>query len=143
MHFDELPRFEILSDGTVVARAGTLTNCAGIAAVHARICLSGDRGLSVFPDYDPAWPGNRFGPRVPGAAIPEPLRSAIIAGVATVVQTCGGALGIQYELLDALIDPVDGNQRRFVEAGARSLREWLRMCHPTFLSSDSEEGTCC
>ncbi len=123
--FSNAPRFEPLPDGTFYARAGVQTNCAGIAGIHVRIrpTPSGEITCSV-----PALMGSEIadnGSAVPGAAVPAMYRDAVFEGARTAFDKYSGGIGIRFELIDALVHPVDANELRFKAAGITALNGWL------------------
>ena len=126
MGFGDLKRFELLSDGTVYARAGVQTNSGGIAGIHVRIepNLQGSQDFSVtvaeWKDKD------NFG-AVPGSAVPGDLRIAVFAGARSALEDLRAPIALSFELIDALVHPVDGNPRRFKEAGSRAMTGWLEL----------------
>ena len=72
--FSDAARFEVLSDGTVYARAGVQTNCGGIAGIHVRILLN-PSGVVTFVAATVDKPHeDGYGGTVPGGAVPAPCR---------------------------------------------------------------------
>jgi len=126
MHFGQTPRFEVLSDDTIVARAGTQTNCAGIAQLHIRISPNIQAMLTCGPDFDPAWEGDRYGSEVPGRALPEEYRQAAFNGALEAFSLFETGSGVHFELLDALVHEVDAREEKFHEAGYRAMEGWLQ-----------------
>jgi hypothetical protein len=49
MAFGSKKRFELEEDGTIVVRAGTQSNCGGIAATRVRITSVTKAGIEFFP----------------------------------------------------------------------------------------------
>jgi hypothetical protein len=126
MHVGQAPRFEVLPDGTIVTRAGTQMNCAGIALLHIRISPNTLGVLKCGPGFDPAWEGDRYGAEVPGRAIPEQYRQAAFKGAQDAFNAFETGSGIYFELLDALVHKVDAHQEKFREAGYRAMEGWLQ-----------------
>jgi hypothetical protein len=126
MHFGQAPRFEFRPDGTIVARAGTQMNCAGIALLHILISPNARGVFTCGPDYDPAWEGDRSGSEVPGRAIPEEYRQAAFKGAQDAFNAFETGAGAHFELLDALVHVVDAREVMFREAGYRAMEGWLR-----------------
>jgi hypothetical protein len=48
MRFDQRPRFEVLENGHVVARAGSQLNCGGIAAVAVQLLAKPEHKFFIF-----------------------------------------------------------------------------------------------
>jgi hypothetical protein len=118
-------KFKFLDDGSVYARAGTQTNCGGIAGVHARIAPAETGVLTFSASYDPEWRGGGYGPEVPGAAMPEHCREATFEGAREAYRAFGVSVGLHFELLDADVHVVDANARKFREAGWVAMMGWL------------------
>jgi hypothetical protein len=126
MHFGQAPRFKVRSDGTIVARAGTQMNCGGIALLHIRISPNTLGVLTFGPEFDPAWESDRYGPQVPGNAIPEVYRQAAFEGAVDAFKAFGTGSGAHFELLDALVHEVDAREVKFREAGYHAMEGWLQ-----------------
>jgi hypothetical protein len=126
MHFGQAPRFEVQPDGTIVARAGTQTNCAGIARLHIRISPNTSSVLTCGPAFDQAWEGDRYGSEVPGRAIPEEYRQAAFKGALDAFNAFEIGSGAHFEILDALVHEVDAHGVKFREAGYRAMEGWLQ-----------------
>lgn len=131
MYFGQAPRFEVLPDSTIVARAGTQMNCAGIALLHIRISPNTSGMLTCGPDFDPAWEGDRYGSEVPGCAIPEVYRQAAFEGALDAFNAFETGSGAHFELLDAVVHEVDARDVKFREAGYRAMEGWLQSLGPT------------
>jgi hypothetical protein len=139
MHFGQAPRFEILADGTIIARAGTQTNCGGIAKIHIRITARSDGMLTFGPDFDVSWTGDRYGSAVPGCAVPEEYRQAIFRGARSAFDHCDARIGAHFELIDALVHPVDARESRFGQAAFQAMKGWLDLNFPGCWKEDAEE----
>lgn len=74
---------------------------------------------------DPEWDGDEYGPRVPGTAIPEGFRQAVLKGVMEAFQESGQHKGVQFELLHATHHPVDASERMFRHSAWIALAGWL------------------
>ena len=127
MTFGNLPRFEILDDGTIRARAGVQTNCGGIAAIHVRISPNGTNGISFRVSEDDGVHENGFGPTVPASAIAPELREAIFEGAESAFENSEIKLGIDFELLDAYVHYIDYRESKFKAAGSTAVYEWLEL----------------
>jgi hypothetical protein len=127
MHFGAQKRFELEEDGTIVARAGTQTNCAGIAAIRVRITLIARAGIDFLP-LEEECNGEADGV-VPGTAIPAVYRAAIFKGAQKAYEESGLPEGIQFALIEALVHPVDANERKFMEVGRLAITGWLERRH--------------
>lgn len=136
MHFGQSPRFELRDDGTIVARAGTQLNCAGIARIHVRISTTPAHELVLLPEHDPNWQGERYGSAIPGSAVPRVFLEAVFRGVAAAFERREVKFGVRYELLDALVHDVDANERRFTEVGYSSMANWIEHHYPDCWPSD-------
>lgn len=123
-------QFQVLNDGSVYARVGAQTNCAGIAGVHARIIPTETGALTFAASRDPEWLGGTYGSAVPGAAMPEEYRSATFEGAREAYHASGVSAGLHFELLDAAVHEVDANERKFREAGWVAMAGWLEQ-HPS------------
>lgn len=130
MHFGLQPRFEIEADGTIVARAGTQTNCAGIAAIRVRITPIAVPGLVCLPLGAECDRAATDGMVVPGVAVPAVYRAAVFQGAGTAYAELGLTEGIQFELVDALVHAVDANERKFVEVGKSAVVGWVKLKNP-------------
>jgi hypothetical protein len=125
MHFGQAPRFEILADGTIVARAGTQTNSGGIARVHVRITANSDGVLTVGPEFDSTCTDDRYGATVPGYAVPEVYRQAAFNGAQSAFEHCDAGIGAHFELIDALVHVVDARESKFQQAAFLAMKGWL------------------
>jgi len=120
-------QFKFLDDGSVYARAGTQTNCGGIAGVHARIIPTETGSLTFSAFQDPEWLGGDYGPEVPGASMPEIYREAAFEGAREAYREFGVSAGLHFELLDALVHMVDANMWKFRDAGWAAMTGWLEL----------------
>ncbi|MBX7223869.1 MAG: hypothetical protein K1Y36_28395 [Blastocatellia bacterium] len=118
-------QFRILPDGTVYAKVGTVGNCAGVQGVHARICLTDTLELTFTAVDDPEWDGGEYGPSVPGTALPEGFRQAVLKGVMDAYQESGQHMGVHFELLHSTHHPVDASERMFRHSAWIALTGWL------------------
>jgi hypothetical protein len=127
--FSNAPRFEVLADGTIYVRAGVQTNCGGIAGIHVRIMLNqtGEVAFTAAKCDHPHADG--YGVAVPGGAIPAPYREAIYSGARQALEEHGASLGVSFELLDALVHPVDAKIAKFHQAGWSAMHGWLQLDH--------------
>ncbi len=117
--------FAMADDGTITARAGSQLNCAGIARIRARI-TGGDRpGIRLLASEAADWEGGEYGSHVPGSAMPSFCREAVYEGAKGAYAESGLAGGIEIELIDALVHPVDANRRVFRAAGAAAVLGWI------------------
>lgn len=124
-HFGEQPRFELLGDGTVIARAGTQTNCGGIAKIHARLSAD-DSGVLTFVVAGPIdAPIVYDGSHVPGSSVPREYREAAERGVRQAFEERHPPYGVRFELIEALVHAVDANERKFERAGHGALLGWI------------------
>ena len=126
MHFGQKPRFEIVDDGTIIARAGTQTNSGGIAAIHVRINSKNTSGISLSAFGGKDWKGGEYGPHVPGANMPPLLRNAVYEGARSAYEYSALKSGLEFELIDAFVHIVDGNQRMFHAAGEEAILGWVK-----------------
>jgi hypothetical protein len=122
--FGDLPRFEWMEDGTVCARCGTQTNCAGIAETRVRIAADAAPGLTLAPSCG-GEDQNRIGRHVPDEDVPQRLREAVFSGARDEYHARGLSTGLRFELLEALVHPVDANKRMFYLAARQALAGWL------------------
>jgi hypothetical protein len=67
---------------------------------------------------------------VPGSAVPAPYREAIYSGAREALEKHGARLGVSFELLDALVHPVDANAAKFRHAGRSAMQGWLELGRP-------------
>jgi hypothetical protein len=139
MHFGQAPRFEILADGTIIARAGTQTNCGGIAKLHVRITANADGMLTYGPEFDIIWADDRYGSAVPGCAVPEEYRHAAFSGARSAFDHCDAGIGAHFELVDALVHVVDARESRFKQAAFVAMKGWIDAHFPGSWKEDSEE----
>jgi hypothetical protein len=124
--FSNAPRFEVLADGTIYARAGVQTNCGGIAGIHVRI-MPNPSGEVAFTAAEGPHPHDKGWVAVPGAAVPAPYREAISSGARQALEQHGATVGVSFELLDALVHPVDANAAKFCYAGWSAMHGWLEL----------------
>ena len=129
-HFGAKPRFEFLADGTVCARSGTQTNCSGIAGIVGRITTSATPGL-VFTVAGGHEPHEPFGPHVPGADVPREIRESVRDGAQDEYNSRELQGGICFQLIEAVVHPVDGKQSHFYRVGRQALAGWLDHPRPT------------
>lgn len=125
MVFGRKPRFELADDGTVIARAGTQTNCGGIAAIRVRIGYRNAAGIGLSTLDGADWNGGEYGPHVPGSAMPAALRDAVFEGAARAYEESGLAGGLDFVIIDATVHPVDANVRMFRAAGQEAVSGWI------------------
>ena len=126
MHFGLKKRFELEEDGTIVARAGTQTNCGGIAAIRARITPVAIAGIEFSPLGEEC-NGEEVDGIVPGARVPAVYKTAVFKGAQEAYKESGLSEGIQFTLIDALVHLVDANERRFMEVGKSAITGWIRL----------------
>jgi hypothetical protein len=125
MNFGLKKRFEIQEDGTIVARAGVQTNCSGIAAVRIRITSTEDTGI-VFSLSQKEFNNERLGDLVvSGKAIPEAYKTAVFKGAQDAYEESGLSKGVQFELIEALVHPIDARELRFMEVGKTAVNGWV------------------
>ena len=122
-HFGARPRFEMFADGSIVVRAGTQTNCGGIAEARVFIVEHGGDGLECVVARGQATPAMRGA--ISATSVPSEYREAMFAGARDAYARRAVTFGICVELLEALVHPVDANERRFREAGASAVDGWL------------------
>ncbi len=67
------------------------------------------------------------GSTVPGGAVPAPYQEAIFSGARQALVERGASLGVTFELLEALVHPVDARMSKFREAGFSAMRGWLEL----------------
>jgi hypothetical protein len=132
-------RFQVLEDGTIVARAGTQNNCAGIAQIHVKIIATSDGCITFGLEFDPTWPGEPFGVDVPGCAIPEEYRQAIFHGATAAFDQYNAGVGVHYEIISAWIHLVDARENKFYEAGFHSLKGWLDIYSSAMKKAEANE----
>jgi hypothetical protein len=126
MAFGDAPRFEVLADGTFYARAGVQTNSAGVAGVHVRITPD-TSGRLTFRLVAGAPTGGSYGVAVPGRAVPPAFRDALFRGAREAFGAHAPGLGVCFELIDALVHPVDANESKFAAAGVTAMEGWLKL----------------
>lgn len=126
MHFGLKKRFELEEDGTIVARAGTQTNCGGIAAIRVRITLVAIAGIEFSPLGEEC-NGEEVDGIVPATRMPAVYKTAVFKGAQKAYKESGLSEGIQFVLIDALVHPVDANERRFMEVGKSAITGWIKL----------------
>jgi hypothetical protein len=124
--FETLPRFEVLPDGTVYARAGTQRNCGGIAGIHARIERTADQQFVGLPEEE-ADPQKIEGGVIPARQVPRRLREAVLRGAKRSWEQAGMREGVKFELIDALVHLTDATEMMFLVAGTLAMAEWIRL----------------
>jgi len=125
MNFGAARRFELEEDGTIVARAGTQSNCGGIAAIRVRITPITKAGIEFFP-LEEECNGEEYDLIVPATAMPAVYRAAVFRGAQEAYEESGLSEGIQFVLIDALVHAVDGNERKFMEVGKSAVINWMK-----------------
>src|SRR4051812_24529929 len=125
MTFSNAPRFELLSDGTIRARAGVQTNCGGIAAIRVRMTPSALRELACRVSTEADGGEEQHGSWLPGTAVPAAYREDIFRGAAAAFTQRTPGVGLCFELIEALVHPVDANPRKFELAGRTAVEGWL------------------
>jgi hypothetical protein len=131
--FETLPRFEVLPDGTIYARAGTQRNCGGIAGIRARIERTAGQQFVGLPDAE-VDPEKIEGPAIPAEKVPLRFREAVLRGAKKSWEHAGMRGGVKFELIDALVHLTDATETMFLAAGALAMAEWIRLN----LNSESE-----
>ena len=124
--FGYAARFEVLADGTLYARAGVQTNSAGVAGAHIQVTPD-TSGQLTFRLAAGAPDEESYGVAVPGSAVPAAFRDALFRGAREAFEAHAPGLGVCFELLDALIHPVDANESRFAAAGVTAMEGWLEL----------------
>jgi hypothetical protein len=124
-YWEQKPRFEIKDDGTIVSRMGTQTNCGGIASIRARLARTSGTGITFCATQKPDWEGGKFGALVPGSAMPSSMREAVFEGAQAAYQRLGLNEGFLFELIEALVHPVDARDSKFRLAGEQAFTRWL------------------
>jgi len=125
--FSNAPRFELLSDGTLYARAGVQTNSGGIAGIHVRITTKATPGIIFLMAAHEDQHIDDYGSAVPGSAVPVSYRDAVFQGAHDAFDQSNLDAGVCFELLDALVHPVDARERQFALAGMTVMRGWLEL----------------
>jgi hypothetical protein len=120
--------FDVLPDGSIIARYGTQANCAGIGQIHFQIEPRQDFGVElglsgvkedVADIY--SWE-NCF---LSGANVPEDLRDAILKGVTAGYTELSHSTGIKFTLISAFVHPIDANRWIFQALGRRAFFAWV------------------
>jgi hypothetical protein len=62
---------------------------------------------------------------VPGKAVPAVYRDAVFDGAQMAFDTRPVDIGVRFELINALVHPVDANPGKFKMAGATVLNSWF------------------
>lgn len=125
--FSNAPRFEHLADGTYYARAGTQTNCGGIAGIHVRIHpIAAPTIVCSVSDHTGEHDAG-YGCAVPGSAMHAEYRDAVFAGAREALESTGCAVGVAFQLIDALVHTVDASPSMFKLAGSEAVIGWLRL----------------
>ncbi|MBE9182172.1 hypothetical protein IQ268_26760 [Oculatella sp. LEGE 06141] len=125
MTFGSKKRFKLEEDGTIVARAGTQSNCGGIAAIRVRITPVTKAGIEFF-SLEEECNGEGFGLMVPATAMPAVYKAAVFRGAQQAYDESDLSEGIEFVLIDALVHPVDANERKFMEAGSSAIIGWIK-----------------
>lgn len=58
--------------------------------------------------------------------MPAVYRAAVFRGAQKAYEESGLSQGIQFVLIDALVHPVDANERRFMEVGNSAITGWIK-----------------
>ncbi|MBW4456303.1 MAG: hypothetical protein KME55_28400 [Nostoc indistinguendum CM1-VF10] len=124
MNFRAKKRFELEEDGTIVVRAGTQTNCGGIAAIRVRITPITKPGIEFFP-LEEECNGEEYD-MVPATAMPAVYRAAVFRGAQKAYEESGLSEGIQFVLIDALVHGIDAREGRFMEVGESAIINWIK-----------------
>ena len=120
--FSNAPRFEVLPDGTLYARAGVQTNCGGIAGIHVRITPTPSDELICLACEGAASDDLSA---MPGQVVPAEYRDAVCSGARMAFDARAVNVGVRFELIDALVHPIDANESKFKIAGITVLSGWF------------------
>lgn len=128
--FGRKPRYEHLSDGTTIARAGTQANCGGIAQVRVRITTTREPGIRFEPPLETDESRDVEGTAVLEQSVTTRCRAAMYSGAEWEFDhwTIGG--GVQVELIEILVHIADANEHRFREVGVRAMYSWMEAHFP-------------
>jgi hypothetical protein len=113
------------NDGTMIVRAGTQTNCGGIAQVHVRIEKSSNSNINFIPELSSFSSESEYGLSVPGAKVPIQFLSALYKGAEKAYRDSGYNEGLCYELLEALVHRTDATEAKFTAVGEISIFGWI------------------
>lgn len=125
MYLGEPSLFTIRADETMIVRAGKQTNCGGIAQIHIRIVDNLSGVFTFEPDIAVICPGDPYGERVRGCAVPKEFRKGIFKAAHFAFEYWNQEIGIHFELIDALVHIVDARVHRFEEAGFFAMKGWI------------------
>lgn len=125
--FSNGSQFKLLADGTIRARAGVQSNCAGIAVIHARITLNTTKEILIRVSGREGEHDSGFGFAVPASAIPAVFREAVFEGAKQAFHDSETNFGIVFELLDALVHEIDARESKFKLAGYSAVKGWLEL----------------
>jgi hypothetical protein len=116
---------KFLEDGTILARAGTQTNCGGLAVIGVNITENEMGILRFFTSDFECEHEDGYGMKVAGAKVPVYFREYIFAGAKEAFVELVIKKGIDFELVNALVHQIDARESKFQIAGRLAVTFWF------------------
>lgn len=129
------PSFSPEPDGSIVVRAGTQSNCAGIAIIRVQITPQPEPGLTTALAAETiekvATEPSSFLDSLftPGYLLPPEYLEATFRGAHQAYKefNLSPERGINFLLISGIVHPVDARIRKFQDASYLAIRGWLRL----------------
>lgn len=122
-------KFVLQEDGTVYVRTGVQTNCGGIAAINVKITPAATKSISFKISECEGEHEDSYGFKVPASAVPAEFREAVFEGARIAFDETNPEMGIDFELLSALVHMVDAREIQFKKAGYYAVLCWFESEH--------------
>jgi hypothetical protein len=126
MEYMQRSGFKVAEDGSILARYGTQTNCAGIAQIQVSIEYANESKIEFLLSKDRIEAQDDAG-ILAGKNIPEYFASAIFLGAEDIYFKNASSKGIKFTLIKALVHPIDANEMVFKYAGKIALAAWYQL----------------
>jgi hypothetical protein len=132
MQIRHQPGCDVFADGSIIAKCGVQSNCAGIAQIYFRIDRIEAPEIQFVLSDDFADEDREI---VTGKDVPEYFRSALFRGVTEVCLKSDFKTGIKFTLISAFIHPIDATGMMFNHLGKIATIAWnLSQSHPNKIS---------
>jgi hypothetical protein len=121
MQIRHQPGCDVFADGSIIARCGVQSNCAGIAQIYFRIDPLETPEIQFVLLDDFAYEHNEI---VGGKDVPDHLRSALFSGVTEAYLQFSFKIGIKFTLIYAFVHPIDATSMMFKHLGKIATISW-------------------
>jgi hypothetical protein len=132
MQIRQQPGCDVFADGSIIARCGVQSNCAGIAQIYFRIDPIETPEIQFVRSDDFIYEDSEI---VAGKDVPEYLSSALFQGATEVYLKSDFKTGIKFTLIHAFIHPIDATAMMFKHLGKIATISWdLSRSNPNKIS---------